>query len=243
LKNEKDPLAAALIGFASLLKNRKLKMAGRDVVVEDTADWDPLLNMGRLHPELINCLVPSGDPKQTRTLVDLLASRNQRMTIVRDAKNGEILSVSFVKVRKDANGNPALHLERPSGRRGAKFEDLMIDHIVQKSLKMGSAGQNATITRQARTKKEREAGITLFSTGSAATHEYIEDLYGVRKSANVQFNAHVVHRNTVTGGGGSGLPPHRPVQRFVPMTFGAGMYAGMGGMMISTPISPVGVLK
>lgn len=191
LRGRHDPIATPLAEVVQSLKHRSRNISGTKIVIEDVADWETLIDVGRLHPEMIDCLSASGDPKQTRALIDLLGSRNKRVVIVRDAATDEILSRGIVKVRRDGEDNPTLHLERPLGRRGLRYEAQMLEHLRQKREAMRDAGGRTTITRRAKPHQERERGIELLPTGSFGKFEYVEDLFGVRESGSVRYCATV----------------------------------------------------
>ena len=192
LDGKKDAIAAVVMQIALQLRYRHKKHDGKQVVIEDTSDWRVLINIGKLHPELINCLVPSGDVKYTKALHDLLGSRNKRLLIVRDKKTNEVLSVAVLKVRQDEKGWPVLHLEKPFGRIGVKYEAQMLEHIKKKKISMGERWKDLKITKTATSKKKREEGITLYSTGSVGRFEHSEDLFDVWTEKNIKHKAEIV---------------------------------------------------
>ncbi|MBL7685359.1 MAG: hypothetical protein JNK65_04900, partial [Deltaproteobacteria bacterium] len=153
-------------------------------------------NIGRLSKDLINCLIPNGDTKYTRGLIDLIASKNKRVLLAKN-KKGEILSVAVVKIRQDEKNNPVLHLERPFGIKGHSYQAQMLEHIKQKREKMTPSPRPSlpirdreeggiAITRQIRNSKEKEKSIRLKSTGSFARYEHTEDLFDVWVEKNVE---------------------------------------------------------
>ncbi|EKD42809.1 MAG: Superfamily II DNA/RNA helicase, SNF2 family, partial [uncultured bacterium] len=138
---EKDPVLSQLTDLLGLLKHRKQPIEGKKILIEDTDNWRPLLNVGQLFREYINCMATSGDTRYTRSLIDMLGSRNKRMIIVREAQAPEnILSVAFLKVRKDENEKPVLHVERPFGVRGYKYLDEILAHVNLKRQQMETGG-------------------------------------------------------------------------------------------------------
>ncbi|MBL7685036.1 MAG: hypothetical protein JNK65_03255 [Deltaproteobacteria bacterium] len=209
MRSGKNPIRYAISDLSNLLKYRDRKIKGNEITIEDTSDWRTLLNIGRLSKDLINCLIPNGDTKYTRGLIDLIASKNKRVLLAKN-KKGEILSVAVVKVRQDENEKPVLHLERPFGIKGHSYQAQMLEHVKQKRSQMlgksevrvldpskklnGGAGMTEegqktseiAITRQIRNSKEKEKSIRLKSTGSFARYEHTEDLFDVWVEKNVE---------------------------------------------------------
>gem|GEM_PF-6535437 len=189
---KKDPVVSTLSALTYALKHRHPAGRSSTVRVEDRADWPMLVNIGELGPALVNCLITTGEAKFAETLVDVLGNRAQRLLIVRSPDSGEVVAWAMLKLRRDANGAPVVHVERPFGPQAAHYVPAFLAHARHKRDAMSSDTARPPLTRFARNERERDAGMWLYSAGHFGPVEHVEDLFDVRAADQVEFRAWVV---------------------------------------------------
>ncbi len=145
-----------------------------DVTITDSDDAYLMTRMGALHPDMLNCFNPNGNPVFTQFVVNALGSKNMRLVVAREA--GRIVAAAMMKVKQLPDGTPALFLERGVYRRGYNFRQEMLNHVAQKAMTMSP--QPAVIG------ETRDSGsgeiVDVLGVGAYSSNEYVEAVFGLR---------------------------------------------------------------
>ncbi|MDO8519024.1 MAG: SNF2-related protein [Deltaproteobacteria bacterium] len=182
----------------SVVRRSQGAMTFEDITIEDTDDPAILSRMGALHPEMTNCFNPNGNPSFTQHVIAALGSKNMKLIVVR--AKGEIVAAVMVKVKSLEDESPVLFLERGIYRKGYDFRKEMLGHLGVKAGLMGEAGfTNLTVMDEVRGKPKEGVDPLVFGTGAYTENEYVESVFGLRRSDNVRHHgrisqaAHPVH--------------------------------------------------
>jgi SNF2 family DNA or RNA helicase len=162
------------------------KLTFKDITIEDTDDPAILSRMGALHPEMTNCFNPNGSPVFNQFVVGALGSKNMRLVVVREG--GKIIAAAMMKVKKLENEEPVLFLERGIYRKGYNFRTEMLRHLMTKSDSMTSKPKVMDEIRG----KPKEGDPLVIGTGAYTENEYVESVFGLRRSRNVRHHGRIV---------------------------------------------------
>ena len=212
LETLRDALQARKEGAASFTK----------VTIEDSDDPALISRMGTLHPEMTNCFNPNGNPTFSQFVVGALGSKNMKMVVVKAQTKPdgpqEIVAAAMVKVKQLEDGSPVLFLERGIYRKGYDFRNEMLQHLATKADKMTPA----VVMDEVRG-KPKETDPLVYGTGAYTDNEYVESVFGLRRSENVKHRGRVASapstRLRVSELQGHG-EPGRTMARFEPYSIG-----------------------
>lgn len=157
-----------------------------NISIEDTGDPAILTRMGALHPELLNCFNPNGNPTFNQFVVSALGSRNMRMVLVRES--GRIVAAAMVKVKQSEDGVPVLFLENGIYRRGYDFRWEMFQHLSG----MAQAMEPRPLLMDQVRGRLREEDPWVWGTGAFTENEYIEPVFGLRRSSHVRHRGRLL---------------------------------------------------
>jgi hypothetical protein len=183
----------------------------KDVTIEDTDDPAILTRMGALHPEMINCFNPNGNPTFNQHVVAALGSKNMKMVVVRE--QGKIVAAAMVKVKELEDGRPVMFLENGLYRKGYDFREEMLAHLQNKAEKIKP---KPVVMEQIRG-GIKEDDPFVHGTGAYTESEYVEPVFGLRDASNVR------HRGRAFG---------KPLGKVIPKPLDSEPFEVHGDMML-----------
>jgi hypothetical protein len=168
-----------------------------DVEIGDTDDAAILTRMGALHPEMVNCFNPNGNPTFNQFVVTALASKNMRLVVVKARlKPGgpkQIVAAAMCKVKALEDDEPVLYLERGLQRLGYDFRAEMLAHLEMKKADMEERSDQELVVLDEVRGKAKDRDPEVYGIGAFTENEYVEPVFGLRQSKKVKHRGRIAN--------------------------------------------------
>jgi len=168
-----------------------------DVEIGDTDDAAILMRMGALHPEMVNCFNPNGNPTFNQFVITALASKNMRLVVVKARlKPGgpkQIVAAAMCKVKSLEGEEPLLFLERGLSRLGYDFRNEMLAHLMMKKAQIEENSDQELIVLDEVRGRAKDKDPYVYGIGAFTENEYVEPVFGLRQSKKVKHRGRIAN--------------------------------------------------
>lgn len=169
--------------------------ASREIRMRESDDVADFLSMGAPTDYMRNCFNPLGNPNFNRYCLGAAGSPTMKLLIAEDTSKGDnrIVAVAMYKIKMDAkNKEPVLFLERGISEDSYDFVPQMTSLLEEKAaLLEKETGIKFRIATQI-VGKGTESDPLFQGVGSMTGDEYVEPVFGLRRSNSYQHRGKYV---------------------------------------------------